>query len=215
MRPDVKICGLTRREDAMAAAEAGAAYLGVVFVPASPRCVSAPQAARLLADLPAARVGVFVNATTPDLVRAAETAALHVLQLHGEEPPGQLDELRAAGPWTLWKAGRIADADAFARFVERYGGHADGLLVDAWVPGAHGGTGRAFPWAEIAPLRDRVPAGVRFVAAGGLRADNLLRAVALLRPDTLDLSSGVESAPGIKDPAAIAAVMHTLRTVVP
>jgi phosphoribosylanthranilate isomerase len=211
MLPEVKICGLTRREDAVCAAGAGAAYLGAVFAAESPRCVTPEAAAHMFADVGAHRVGVFVNADTAELVATAELAGLHVLQLHGEEPPEQLRELRSAGSLSLWKAGRIQDADDFLRFLDRYGDCADGLLVDAWAPGARGGTGKSFPWEVIAAHRDRMPVGVRFVAAGGLRADNLSRAVALLRPDVVDLSSGVETSPGIKDAAAIAAVMQTLR----
>jgi phosphoribosylanthranilate isomerase len=209
--PDVKICGLTRRGDAEAAALEGARYLGAVFAAESPRAVSAERAARLFAGLPAHRVGVFVNSATPEVVATAGTANLDVLQLHGEEPPRQLRELRAAGPWSLWKAVRVRDAASFRAAVDRYGDHVDGILLDAWAPGARGGTGRSFAWEDVAPFRETLPTGVALVVAGGLRADNVLRAVEALRPDMLDLSSGVETAPGVKDHTAIAAVMRTLR----
>lgn len=209
--PAVKICGLTRRSDAAAAAAAGAAYLGVVFPAESPRAVSPARAARLCEGLDARRVGVFVNASTPALLAAARAARLDVLQLHGEEPPAQLRELRTAGPFALWKAVRLRRAQDLLAAVERYGALVDGLLLDAWSDAARGGTGRSFVWEEVAPLRERVPAGVALIVAGGLRAENVARAVALLRPHAVDISSGVESAPGVKDPAAIRAVMRTLQ----
>jgi phosphoribosylanthranilate isomerase len=210
MVPEVKICGLTRRADAEAADGAGVRYLGAVFAPASPRVVSAAQAAALWDGLVARRVGVFVDAPLRELVSVAEAAGLHVLQLHGDETPEQLRALRSAGAWTLWKAVRVRDGQDFRRALDGFAEHVDGLLVDAWSAAARGGTGTVFPWEVVAQQRDQLPPGVRFIAAGGLRPDNLRRAVELLRPDAVDLSSGVETAPGVKDAASIHAVMHTI-----
>ena len=95
--------------------------------------------------------------------------------------------------------------------MERYAAHADALLLDGFSAAAHGGTGARFPWEEVAALRGIVPAGVPLVAAGGMRAGNVARAVALLRPEVVDVSSGVESAPGIKDPEAIREFAAALR----
>ncbi|MDQ3606078.1 MAG: phosphoribosylanthranilate isomerase [Gemmatimonadota bacterium] len=203
--PRVKICGLTRRGDAEAAAHAGAAFLGVVLAPGYGRTVSAAHAAHLLRDLPAQRVGIFVDAAAEDVRRAAEVAALDVLQLHGDEAPREVEQLRAEGRWQVWKALRPRSAEEFTVQLDRYSGAVDGILLDGWSAAARGGTGERFPWEEVAPLREQVPSGVWLIAAGGLRAENVARAVALLRPDAVDVSSGVESAPGLKDADAIRA----------
>jgi phosphoribosylanthranilate isomerase len=209
--PRLKVCGITRRADAEAAAAAGAAFLGVVLAPGGRRTVAAEDARDLLAGLTAIRVGVFVDAAADELRRAGELAGLDVLQLHGDEPPELLRELRAEGRWRVWKALRPRGAAEFRAGVERYAADADALLLDGFSARAHGGTGTAFPWEEVAALRGLVPAGLPLVAAGGMRADNVARAVALLRPDVVDVSSGVESAPGIKDRTAIESFAAALR----
>jgi phosphoribosylanthranilate isomerase len=209
--PRLKVCGITRRADAEAAAEAGAAYLGVVLAPGGKRTVAAEAAGDLLAGLGVLRVGVFVDADAEELRRAGETAGLDVLQLHGDEPPELLRELRAEGRWAVWKALRPRGGEEFRAGVERYAMDADALLLDGFSPRAHGGTGARFPWEEVAALRGTLPDGVPLVAAGGMRADNVAQAVALLRPHVVDVSSGVESAPGIKDPVAIREFAAALR----
>jgi phosphoribosylanthranilate isomerase len=213
--PAVKICGMTRRADTEAAVGAGAAYLGVVFAPSSPRVVTPAAAASLLDGLDVRRVGVFVDAPVVETVSAAAVAGLDVLQLHGDEDPETVRALRDEGAWHVWKAVRVRGPGDVERALERFAGVVDGFLLDAWSPAAHGGTGSRFGWEEVAPLRDLVPTGVLFVVAGGLRAENLERAVRLLRPDALDLSSGVEVSPGVKDAAAIGAVMTTLARIRP
>lgn len=215
MAPHLKICGLTRREDAVIAADAGASYLGAIFAAESPRAVTVGRAAEMLMGLAPRRVGVFVNSSTRDLIDAADTAGLHVLQLHGEESPAQLRELRGCGEWALWKAVRVRQAADFAAAIDRFAPWVDGLLLDTWSPAARGGTGAVFSWEEVAVYRNSLPPAVSLIAAGGLQAGNLARAVALLRPNTVDISSGVESAPGIKDSAAIRAVASTLRGLSP
>lgn len=211
MTPQVKVCGITRRPDAEAAAGAGAAYLGVILAPGGKRTVAAEAVPGLLDGLPARRVGVFVDASADEIRSAARTARLDVLQLHGEEPPELLRELRASGQWTLWKAVRPRGAAEFVAAVERYAEAADALLLDGWSPAAHGGTGARFPWEEVARHRNLLPSGVSLVVAGGLRAENVARAVELLRPDVLDVSSGVEDAPGIKNPAAVHGFLAAVR----
>lgn len=209
--PRLKVCGITRRADAEAAVGAGAAFLGVVLAPGGRRTVAAGAAHGLLDGLDASRVGVFVDASADELRRAGEAAGLDVLQLHGDESPSLLRDLRAEGRWTVWKALRPRDAAEFRSGVERYAGVADALLLDGFSARAHGGTGTAFPWEEVAALRDEVPPGLALVAAGGMRADNVARAVALLRPEVVDVSSGVESAPGIKDATAMETFATALR----
>ncbi len=209
--PGLKVCGITRRADAQAAAAAGASFLGVVLAPGGPRTV-APEAARdLLAGLPARRVGVFVDASADALRGAGEAAALDILQLHGDESPELVRALREEGRWEVWKAIRPRDADEFRAGVDRYAGTVDALLLDGFSTRAHGGTGTRFPWEEVAPLRDEVPSGTLLVVAGGMRAADVDRAVALLRPDVVDVSSGVETSPGVKDGAEIEHFAAALR----
>lgn len=210
--PGVKICGLRRREDAEAAAFAGADYLGVILAPGFRRTVAPEAAGEILADLPGRHVGVFVDNPVDEMLRAARLSGVHVLQLHGDETPEALHELRAAG-YTVWKALRPRGGGEFADGVARYADVADALLLDGWSPESHGGTGARFPWREVAALRDVVPDGVRLVVAGGLRAENVAEAAALLRPDLLDVSSGVEASVGIKDPAAVRAFVAAVRSI--
>jgi phosphoribosylanthranilate isomerase len=214
MMPRVKICGLTRRGDAEAAVAAGADYLGAVFAP-SPRRVEAAVAAAVFSGLDAIAVGVFVDASTRTMIATATQAGLGVLQLHGDESPARFAELRGSGAWEIWKAIRVRDEADFERAVEWYAPVADALLLDAWSAGARGGTGASFAWDRIAPLRDIVPPGLRLIVAGGVRADNALRAVELLRPDVLDVGSGVETEPGVKSRAAIVELMNTLSICTP
>jgi phosphoribosylanthranilate isomerase len=211
MTLEVKICGLTRREDAEAAVAAGAGYAGVVLAPGGRRSVSPSTAAALLAGLEVTKVGVFVDASRDELQAAAVEAGLDVLQLHGDEPPELLRRLRAEGRWRLWKAVRPRRVEELLEALERYAGVADGLLLDGYSPGAHGGTGSRFPWEEVAAHRGRIPPELPLVVAGGLDPMNVARAVSLLRPAVVDVSSGVESAPGIKDGAAVHAFVRAAR----
>jgi phosphoribosylanthranilate isomerase len=196
----VKICGITREEDAVAAAEAGADAVGFVMWPGSPRAVTPAAARRLGAALPpfVLRVGVFVDAGREALLRAADEAGLDLLQLHGSEPPEACADL----PRRALKAVRIGPGftpeDAL-----RYEGRVGGLLLDGGA-----GAGRVFDWSLAKPVRARA----RFVMlAGGLTPENLGAAVAMLRPDGLDVSSGVETAPGVKDAARIRAFVAAAR----
>jgi len=199
---EVKICGLTRREDAETAVAAGASYLGVILAPGGKRTISQARAAEVTGGLHARRVGVFVNAGADEAMRAGEAAGLDVLQLHGAEVPETAARLRDAG-WTVWKAVHPRDAAEFEQAVRIWDGAVDALLLDGWSPDAPGGTGAQFPWAEVAAVRDSLRGETRLVAAGGLRPDNVARAVHLLRPHVVDVSSGVETAPGVKDPSLI------------
>lgn len=206
----VKVCGLTRHEDARVASEAGAAFLGAVLAPGGRRTVT-PDAARVIfGDLPARRVGVFVDASLEELEASARAAGLHVLQLHGDETPELAAELRARG-WTVWKALRPRTGAEFAAEAPRWAGAVDALLLDGFSTAARGGTGASFPWSEIAESRDALPAGVALIAAGGLRPGNVVQAAGILHPDVVDVSSGVESSPGIKDADAIRRFINAVR----
>jgi phosphoribosylanthranilate isomerase len=210
--PAVKVCGLTRREDAEAAVEAGAAYLGAILAPGYRRTVTASTAGVIFRSLQARRVGVFVDADEETLLAAAAEAGLHVVQLHGDEAPALADRVRAAG-YEVWKAVRVRDADDVSAALDRYTGAVDALLLDGYDPAAAGGTGTRFDWASVAARLDGRRDGIRLVAAGGLRPENVAEAARTLRPDAVDVSSGVESAPGIKDPAAVRSFIRAVRAL--
>lgn len=210
--PRVKVCGLTRHQDAVVAVEAGASYLGTILAPGYRRTVTAEAAAVIFGDLPARRVGVFVNAPADALLETARAAGLHVLQLHGDEPPELARAARDAG-FEVWKAVRPRSADEFARAVEAYADSVDALLVDGWSPDAAGGTGTKFDWEQVAGFRSIVPGHVVFIAAGGLNPENVAEAARVLRPHVVDVSSGVEAAPGVKDAARVRAFVAAVRSL--
>ena len=185
----VKICGVTRVEDALAAAEAGADAIGLNFCARSPRCVSAAAAADIVAALPPAvwRVGVFVDEDRVRVEDLAERLALTALQFHGGETP------EYCGGWKqkVIRAVRLRDAESVAA-AQRY--RVDFVLADAYVEGQPGGTGKLARWDLLGGFER-----ARLILAGGLDPDNVAEAVRAVRPAGVDVASGVESAPGIKD----------------
>lgn len=202
-RTRVKICGLTRQDDLDAAVGAGADAIGLVFHPASPRAVTLDQAARLCARLPpfVAAVGLFVDATEPEIRGILDRVPLDLLQFHGEEPPGL-----CAGFGRRWiKAIRMRPGLDLAAQARTYRGAA-GLLLDAFDPVLAGGTGRTFDWGRVPDDMD-----LPIVLAGGLRPDNVAEAIRRVRPFAVDVSGGVESAKGVKDAAKILAFMQGVR----
>lgn len=206
-RVGVKVCGCRREEDVRAAVEAGADYVGFVFA-RSPRRVEPALAARLARAFrgEVRFVGVFVDAPAEEVRTVAERVGLEVVQLHGGEPPGACRTLRAEG-LAVWKALRPRSRQALERGSARYGPAADGLLVEGFSRQAAGGTGTALPHGWLEGWREWVGAGLdpapTLVLAGGLHAGNVGQAVRRVRPDTVDVSSGVERAPGFKDAARI------------
>lgn len=196
---DIKICGLTRYADARAAEAAGAVYGGVILADGSPRRVNTAEVLRLFDGVSLRRCGVFVNADFRTVSEAVDEMSLDVVQLHGDEWPELPRRLRAELGVESWKALRPRSGDEFLRELDRFAGDVDGVLLDGWSSVARGGTGTPFPWAEIARHRHRVPGTLRFVAAGGLGPANVAEMMELLTPDVVDVSSGVESAPGVKD----------------
>lgn len=207
MRLRVKVCGLTSVDDARAAAEAGADAVGLVFWPRSPRAVSPPVARAIAAALPpfVTRVGVFVDAPTDEMGRLADEVGLDVLQLHGQEPL----EVLARLPRRVLKAVHV-ESEAQLERALAWAERGAGLLVDAAGVARPGGTGRACDWDWARRLRERAP----FVAlAGGLTPENVGEAVARVAPHALDVSSGVESAPGRKDPARMRAFVAAAGSV--
>ncbi len=205
---DVKICGLCRPADGRAAAAAGARYAGVVLAPGGRRSRSVEEAEAIYAAADGVRrVGVFVDERRDGLLRVAERLRLDVLQLHGGESPSLVYRMRGRG-FAVWKALRPRTREEFLAGIEAYGDVVDGLLLDGWSARAAGGTATRFSWEMVASLRARVPEGVRLIVAGGLDAVNVGRAVALLRPDVVDVSSGVEVRVGEKSAGAIVAFIE-------
>lgn len=202
-RTRIKICGITRAEDLHAAVAAGADAIGFVFYPPSPRCLTVDVARQLAAAVPpfVTRVGLFVNAE-PTAVRGVLAGVpLDLLQFHGEE-----DEVycRQFGKPYL-KAARVRPGLDLLEYARSFPS-AQGLLLDAYVEG-YGGAGQGFDWGLIPP---KLP--LHTVLSGGLTSSNVQQAIAKVRPFAVDVSSGVESAKGIKDVARIAAFVAAVRT---
>ncbi|MFH0810775.1 MAG: phosphoribosylanthranilate isomerase [Pseudomonadota bacterium] len=189
----IKVCGITRLEDALTAAGAGADALGFVFAP-SPRQVSAQQAKEITSRLPRGfsleAVGVFVDAPADDILRAAEAAGLTTVQLHGSEDPDFCSRLSLP----VIKAFRVRDAESLEA-LSAYRGAVKAMLLDTFVPKQAGGTGRRFDLSLAVQARHLGS----IIIAGGLGADNVAEVIATARPFGVDASSRLESAPGIKD----------------
>lgn len=210
----VKICGLTRPADGAAAARAGADLVGCVLVPSSPRAVDVDRAGEIGAAAGLPLVLVVADRTVEWMAGAARRSGASVLQLHGEETPATVAALRRHGSWQLWKGVRVRDAATAREAMEEWGGVVDGLLLDGWSPHALGGTGVSFPWEEVASVRSSLPPGTLLIAAGGLNPENVGLAVSILRPDVVDVSSGVEASPGVKDHSQLQAFVTQARTSV-
>ncbi len=207
-----KICGLSSEEAIAAALLGGAAYLGFVFYPKSPRAVGAERAARLAAAIPkgVCRVGLFVDAADEAIGAILDEAPLDLLQLHGGESPERVEDLKRRFGLPVMKAVRIAGEDDVAA-AERFEGVADLLLFDAKAPrGAlPGGNGLLFDWRLLAGHSWRRP----WMLSGGLNAELLPEAVRVSGASLVDVSSGVESAPGKKDPSKIRAFLEAARAL--
>lgn len=211
----IKICGNTRLQDCLLAAELGADAVGFVFAEGK-RTVTAQQVAPIVAALPKGleKIGVFTSTDAKAIVEQALVAGLTGVQLHGTFDPALVRGVRAAAPsgrvfkllqvvhWNL----DVAAADQIAAFTENLerittDGLVDALLVDSKTANHSGGTGRTFDWAAVAPILQK--AALRVIVAGGLNPENVAAAVAALKPWGLDVSSGVEDAPGVKNAAAL------------
>ncbi len=196
-RTRIKVCGITREQDLDAAVEAGVDAVGFVFYPKSPRLVTADQARRLAHRLPpfVTAVGLFVNEDAHAVQEIADHARLQMLQFHGDEEPDYCE--RFGLPYI--KAARVRPGLDLLNYSERFSS-ARGILLDAFVEG-YGGGGEVFDWSLIP--ENFAGRGARFVVSGGLRPSNAGEAIRALRPFAVDVSSGVESAKGIKDAALI------------
>lgn len=200
----IKICGITREEDAIFCADRGADYLGFIFVPGSPRHVEPELAASIAQRLkeqqkPTRIVGVFRDASTDYIREIAALAALDVVQLHGAESD---DEVRAVGLPVI-KTFRVGET------LPDTTSHpsAEWFLFDTFDERRGGGTGRRFDWSLLAMYARQKP----FFLSGGLSPDNVGAAISLVRPDGIDLSSGVESEPGIKDHSKVETLFQRVR----
>jgi len=196
-----KVCGMTRLTDALHAVRHGATAVGFVFWPRSPRYVEALRAAEIIAELPGTvtPVGVFVNQPVDEIQRIAATAGITAIQLHGDEPPAYGDVLG----WPVWRAVALEHAE------EALDGWpvSTTVLLDAHDPVRRGGTGQTVDWARAAQLAARR----RVVLAGGLTPDNVADAIAASRPYGVDVSSGVEDAPGVKNFDKVARFLERAR----
>jgi phosphoribosylanthranilate isomerase len=194
MSVKVKICGITRPEDARLAVESGAWAIGMVFHPDSPRCVEVERAAEIASAYRrrCEVVGVFVNTPLDDVLKALGSVPLTMLQLHGDEGPSYCAEAKRRSGLKVIKAVRAKDAHA-VRALTAF--PTDLHMIDAYVPGKYGGTGERFDWELAAAHAGDTP----LIVSGGLTAENVGEALAVARPYAVDVSSGVEAAPGIKD----------------
>ncbi|HTU56870.1 MAG TPA: phosphoribosylanthranilate isomerase [Polyangiales bacterium] len=198
----VKICGVTSVRDVELCVAAGADAIGLNFAPGSPRCLTLAAALPLAQAIPShvLSVGVFVNAELAQLLEYKRALSLGCLQLHGDEPPELLSQVLPHA----YKALRVRGADVLAEAARYAGEH---LLLDAYVPGAHGGTGARFDWnlaRDLGKVR-------KVTLAGGLTPDNVAEAIAVAQPFCVDVASGVESSPGQKDPERVRAFVRAAK----
>jgi phosphoribosylanthranilate isomerase len=207
IRTRVKMCGTTRLLDANVAVRWGVDALGFIFYPKSPRYIGFDNARKIIEQLPpfVDRVGVFVNGDQGEIVSAA-AAGLSCLQLHGSESIDYCLELREKVPsCRIIKAFRVGGKSRAEEFSP-YNDCVDGFLLDTYVEGTKGGTGEVFDWSII----DRLELARPFLLAGGLTPENIVEAISAAKPYGVDINSGVESLPGIKDHQRLRRLMHLI-----
>ena len=199
-RTRVKICGITRVEDALSAVHAGADAIGLVFYAQSPRCVSIAQAQAIVAAMPpfVSVVGLFVNATTAEIQSILTQVHLDIVQFHGDETPEQCAQIN----FPYYKAIRVKSDTNLLQYAIDFKG-ANALLLDTFSEQAYGGTGHVFDW-NLIPKYLTKPV----ILAGGLVPENVANAIKQVQPYAVDVSGGVELTKGIKDAAKIAAFMQ-------
>lgn len=198
--PAVKICGLTQEAQAREVVRLGADALGINFWPKSKRYLPVAEAARWLPDLrnETTLVAVMVNPERELLERLTQEGLVHILQLHGDEPPAEVERLLSAGALVI-KALQVRDAESL-KVIGDYA--CETILLDAYNPGLYGGTGETFPW-ELATQAQEMFPEKKIILSGGLTPQNIREAVQQTRPVAVDVASGVESAPGVKDLAMV------------
>ncbi|HWG34205.1 MAG TPA: phosphoribosylanthranilate isomerase [Gemmatimonadaceae bacterium] len=211
MHVRIKFCGLTRAGDVEAAVALGCDYVGVIFA-GGPRNRTLGEAASILRHSGSARrVGVFGAPHATELNHYVTSVPLSVAQLHGDSSPKAVMAARAIGVTEVWSVLPVVDGalrgDAHELFQ-----CADAVVLDTKGANGLGGTGRSFDWAAAAAALASVPRQARLVIAGGLTPDNVAQAIAHLKPDVVDVSSGVESAPGVKDPILMSRFVQAVRS---
>jgi phosphoribosylanthranilate isomerase len=199
----IKICGITRKEDALFCAKLGAHALGLVFYEKSPRFVPVEKAEEIIREVPPliCWVGVFVDEDPKRILEISRGLGLWTVQLHGSESPQICEALRKEGLKVI-KALRVKEEKDLKGW-EEYGKVASALLFDTKVEGLMGGSGQRFRWDILKGLR-----GIPFILAGGLNPDNVKEAIEVVKPWGVDVSSGVEKSPGIKDPKLVKAFIR-------
>jgi len=211
----IKICGLTRRSDADHAVTTGTGYIGAILA-SGPRLLTAVQAKTVLGPRRhgVRRVAVFGSQSAAEVVTLVQQLDLDVAQLHGDVTVDDIHHILSATSRAVWPVLRVEGTELPPRAAE-LAAASGWLVLDAKVVGQLGGTGVALDWlglaGQVAALRHALPA-VQLVLAGGLRASNVAEAIRLLAPDVVDVSSGVETAPGVKDPAAVEQFVNAVQT---
>jgi phosphoribosylanthranilate isomerase len=207
---DIKICGLTRSVDAEYADAAGVEYLGVIFA-GGPRERTPMQARDALAGRRARKAGVFSDQVEDVIASYVEIVGLDVVQLHGGADAERVERVRAATGKEVWAVVRTADG-VLPESVEELADAADALLIDAHVHGQLGGSGIRVPWDQLGESLDALDYHPRIVLAGGLTPENVSEAIDLVAPNVVDVSSGVETTPGVKDHARLRAFVAAVRS---
>lgn len=211
MHVEIKFCGLTRARDVEEAVGLGCDYVGVIFA-GGPRNQTLHEASHILRDSGSARrVGVFGAPRAAELGHYFSSVPLSVAQLHGDASPGAVLAARAIGVHTVWAVAPVAGGNLGDDVKELFL-TADAVVLDTRGIEGLGGTGRAFEWEAVADKIGGLARRAKLVVAGGLTPDNVARAIELLRPDVVDVSSGVESAPGIKDPILMSRFVEAARS---
>lgn len=209
---DVKICGVKDPENLKIACEAGARFIGFVFYPPSPRYVDPHIAADLIRQIPSGirAVGLFVDPDDQELLRVCSTAALDMIQLHGEETSARTEEIANITNLPVIKAIRLRTPEDVKQ-AEKYENSADWLLFDSKIDhDLPGGTGHRFDWEILKNRTFKKP----WMLSGGLTPENIKDALKTLKPNALDVSSGVESSRGIKDPEKIKAFIAAAKSAI-
>ena len=205
MRTRVKICGITRTQDIKSVVDAGADAIGFVFFPPSPRNVSVELAQELVKHVPAyvQTVGLFVNASSDEILEVLKTVSLDVIQFHGDETPEQCQKIAKLTGRRWYKAIQVKpDLDVISTIKQYQQVGASAMLLDAWHPELKGGTGHSFDWSQFPQL------DIPLILAGGLKPENIENAIKMTGAYAVDVSGGVESAKGIKDQQLIEQFMQ-------
>lgn len=207
----VKICGVTTVADALHAVQAGAGAIGLNFHPASPRCVSRETAREIVDAVDIDGIfGVFVNQSVDEIKRIVDATGISIIQLHGDQSPEFTASLQ---PHLVFRAFRFRGDSSFPEIeqylddCDRLGAFPSGILIDAYDSTAVGGTGKVVDWTQ---LFGQIPDGLAWLLAGGLTPENVGEAIRICRPWGVDVASGVESSPGVKDPAKVEAFLRTV-----